>query len=80
MGQDRQAPHRPLQGDRVLWLCAGSLIPDPRVTGIVSAPVPKKLLLMAGTDNCYSSARGCTATLGNYAKAKLSDGTFNAIS
>uniref|UniRef100_A0A8C2UHK1 Small ribosomal subunit protein uS5 n=1 Tax=Chinchilla lanigera TaxID=34839 RepID=A0A8C2UHK1_CHILA len=45
------------------------LIPAPRGTGIVS------LLLMAGTDDCYTSARGCTATLGNFAKA-----TFDAIS
>uniref|UniRef100_A0A2K5PG58 Small ribosomal subunit protein uS5 n=1 Tax=Cebus imitator TaxID=2715852 RepID=A0A2K5PG58_CEBIM len=44
-------------------------------TGIVSAPVPKKLLMMAGIDDCYTSARGCTATLGNFAKA-----TFDAIS
>ncbi|OBS74371.1 hypothetical protein A6R68_15077 [Neotoma lepida] len=44
-------------------------------TGIVSAPVPKKLLLMANIDNCYTSARGCTATMGNFAKA-----TFDAIS
>uniref|UniRef100_A0A2K6ETI2 Small ribosomal subunit protein uS5 n=1 Tax=Propithecus coquereli TaxID=379532 RepID=A0A2K6ETI2_PROCO len=43
------------------------LIPAPRETGIVSAPVPKKLLMMA--------ARGCTATPGNFAKA-----TFDAIS
>ncbi|CAD7678812.1 unnamed protein product [Nyctereutes procyonoides] len=50
------------------------LIPAPRGTGIVSAPVPKKLLMMAGID-CYTSARGCTATLGNFAKA-----TFDAIS
>ncbi|XP_043849538.1 40S ribosomal protein S2-like, partial [Dromiciops gliroides] len=52
-----------------------SLIPAPRGTGIVSAPVPKKLLMMAGIDDCYTSARGCTATLGNFAKA-----TFDAIS
>ncbi|KAH0521106.1 40S ribosomal protein S2 [Microtus ochrogaster] len=52
-----------------------SLIPAPRGTGIVSAPVPKKLLMMAGIDNCYTSARGCTATLDNFAKA-----TFDAIS
>ncbi|XP_010861229.1 PREDICTED: uncharacterized protein LOC105005075 [Bison bison bison] len=51
------------------------LIPAPRGTGIVSAPVPKKLLMMASIDNCYTSARGCTATLGNFAKA-----TFDAIS
>ena len=51
------------------------LIPAPRGTGIVSAPVPKKLLMMAGIDDCYTSARGCAATLGNFAKA-----TFDAIS
>uniref|UniRef100_A0A2I3G8D5 Small ribosomal subunit protein uS5 n=1 Tax=Nomascus leucogenys TaxID=61853 RepID=A0A2I3G8D5_NOMLE len=44
------------------------LIPTPRGTGIVSVPVPKKLLMMAGIDDCYTSARGCTATLGNYTK------------
>uniref|UniRef100_A0A2K6GNE9 Small ribosomal subunit protein uS5 n=1 Tax=Propithecus coquereli TaxID=379532 RepID=A0A2K6GNE9_PROCO len=50
--------------------CCGSvlvrLIPVPRGTGIVSAPVPKKLLMMAGIDDCYTSASGCTATLGNF--------------
>ncbi|GIY19729.1 40S ribosomal protein S2 [Caerostris extrusa] len=45
------------------------LIPAPRGTGIVSAPVPKKLLTMAGIEDCYTSARGSTATLGNFAKA-----------
>jgi len=45
------------------------LIPAPRGTGIVSAPVPKKLLQMAGIDDCYTCARGCTGTLGNFAKA-----------
>ncbi|KAB0405873.1 hypothetical protein E2I00_005772 [Balaenoptera physalus] len=59
--------------------CCGSvlvcLIPAPRGTGIVLAPVPKKLLIMAGIDDCYISARGCTATLGNFAKA-----TFDTIS
>uniref|UniRef100_G3SJP6 Small ribosomal subunit protein uS5 n=1 Tax=Gorilla gorilla gorilla TaxID=9595 RepID=G3SJP6_GORGO len=42
------------------------LIPAPRGTGIVSTPVPKKLLMMAGIDDCYTSARGCTATLGSF--------------
>lgn len=51
------------------------LIPAPRGTGIVSAPVPKKLLQMAGIDDCYTSAQGSTGTLGNFAKA-----TFDAIS
>ncbi|XP_045466797.1 40S ribosomal protein S2-like, partial [Harmonia axyridis] len=50
------------------------LIPAPRGTGIVSAPVPKKLLQMAGIEDCYTSARVSTGTLGNFAKA-----TFAAI-
>lgn len=50
------------------------LIPAPRGTGIVAAPVPKKILAYAGYDDVYTSAKGCTATLGNFAKA-----TFNAI-
>uniref|UniRef100_A0A2K6S3S3 Small ribosomal subunit protein uS5 n=1 Tax=Saimiri boliviensis boliviensis TaxID=39432 RepID=A0A2K6S3S3_SAIBB len=51
------------------------LIPAQRGTGLVSVPVPKKLLMMAGIDDCHTSARGCAATLGNFAKA-----TFDAIS
>lgn len=47
------------------------LIPAPRGTGIVSAPVPKKLLMMAGIDDCYTSARGCTATLGNFGESSV---------
>lgn len=50
------------------------LIPAPRGTGIVSAPVPKKMLQMAGIEDCYTSAVGQTATLANFAKA-----TFYAI-
>jgi small subunit ribosomal protein S2e len=50
------------------------LIPAPRGTGIVSAPVPKKLLNMAGVEDCYTAATGSTCTLGNFAKA-----TFQAI-
>ncbi|KAL0628209.1 40S ribosomal protein S2 [Plecturocebus cupreus] len=46
--QDWQAPYCPLQGDRPLQLCAGDLIPVPRGTRIISAPMPKKLLLMTG--------------------------------
>lgn len=45
------------------------LIPAPRGTGIVGAPVSKKLLQMAGIDDCYTCAVGQTATLGNFAKA-----------
>lgn len=45
------------------------LIPAPRGTGIVSAPVAKKLLTMAGIEDCYTQATGSTATLGNFAMA-----------
>ncbi|KNE55569.1 40S ribosomal protein S2 [Allomyces macrogynus ATCC 38327] len=50
------------------------LVPAPRGTGIVAAPVPKKLLQLAGITDCYTSARGSTRTLGNFVKA-----TFAAI-
>lgn len=50
------------------------LIPAPKGTGIVAAPVPKKILTFAGYQDVYTSASGCTATLGNFAKA-----TFEAI-
>ncbi|XP_045477470.1 40S ribosomal protein S2-like [Harmonia axyridis] len=44
------------------------LIPAPRGTGILSAPVPKKLLQMAGVEDCYTSSNGSTCTLGNFAR------------
>jgi len=47
------------------------LIPAPRGTGIVAAQVPKKLLNMAGIEDCYTSASGSTCTLGNFAKATI---------
>ncbi|XP_046530027.1 LOW QUALITY PROTEIN: 40S ribosomal protein S2-like [Equus quagga] len=72
IGKPHTAPYKVTGRCGSVLVC---LIPAPRGTGIVSAPVPKKLLMMAGIDNCYTSARGCTATLGNFAKA-----TFDAIS
>jgi small subunit ribosomal protein S2e len=51
------------------------LIPAPRGTGLVAAPVPKKLLELAGIADCYTSSRGSTRTLGNFVKS-----TFMAIS
>jgi small subunit ribosomal protein S2e len=51
------------------------LIPAPRGTGLVAAPVPKKLLSLAGVTDCYTRCGGQTATLGNFVKA-----TFDAIS
>jgi small subunit ribosomal protein S2e len=47
------------------------LIPAPRGTGLVAAPVPKKLLSMAGVEDCYTSSSGHTRTLGNFAKATI---------
>jgi small subunit ribosomal protein S2e len=50
------------------------LIPAPRGTGIVAAPVPKKLLQMAGVQDCYTASSGSTRTLGNFVMA-----TFKCI-
>lgn len=51
------------------------LVPAPRGTGIVAAPVPKKLIQLAGIQDVYTSASGSTKTMGNFVKA-----TFMAIS
>jgi len=51
------------------------LIPAPKGTGIVAAGTPKKLLILAGVQDCYTSACGHTKTMGNFAKA-----TYDAIS
>jgi small subunit ribosomal protein S2e len=45
------------------------LIPAPRGTGLVCAPASKKLLNMAGINDCYSSSVGHTRTTGNFIKA-----------
>ena len=45
------------------------LIPAPRGTGLVAAPASKKLLAMAGLDDCYTSSRGHTRSMGNFVKA-----------
>lgn len=50
------------------------LVPAPRGTGLVAAPTPKKVLQMAGIQDCYTTSRGSTKTLGNFVKA-----TFAAI-
>lgn len=55
------------------------MIPAPRGTGIVSAPVPKKLLTMAGIEDCYTSARGSTGTLGNFGKLTIKNDYFHTI-
>jgi small subunit ribosomal protein S2e len=50
-------------------------IPAPRGTGIVAGKTPKKLLIMAGYQDVFTSSKGRTRTIGNFAKA-----TFMAIS
>jgi small subunit ribosomal protein S2e len=50
------------------------LVPAPRGTGLVAAPVPKKLLQFAGVEDCYTQSNGQTRTLGNFVKA-----TFDAL-
>jgi len=51
------------------------LVPAPRGTGIVAAPVPSKLLHVAGVKDVYTQSKGKTKTLGNFVKA-----TFEAVS
>lgn len=50
------------------------LIPAPRGAGIVAARTPKKVLQMAGMDDCYTASAGHSKTLGNTVKA-----TFYAL-
>ena len=45
------------------------LIPAPRGTGLVAAPATRKMLSMAGIQDCYTSSRGHTRTMGNFLKA-----------
>jgi len=45
------------------------LIPAPRGTGLVSSPAGKKLMYMAGIEDCYTSTRGHSRTMGNFIKA-----------
>ena len=47
------------------------LIPAPRGAGIVAARTPKKVLQMAGIEDCYTASRGSTKTLGNFVKVSI---------
>lgn len=47
------------------------LIPAPRGTGIVAAPACKRMLQMAGIQDCYTQSKGSTATQGNFLKATM---------
>jgi len=45
------------------------LVPAPRGTGIVAAPASKRMLQLAGVQDCYTQSRGNTSTMGNFIKA-----------
>ena len=50
------------------------LVPAPRGTGIVAGPASKKVLEIAGIQDCYTQSKGATRTKGNFLFA-----TFNAL-
>ena len=52
-----------------------TLVPAARGTGIVASPTSKKVLQMAGVQDCYTASQGHTKTRGNFAKA-----AFDALS
>jgi small subunit ribosomal protein S2e len=45
------------------------LIPAPKGTGIVGAPAIKKILQLAGVQDCYTASTGKTRTVENFIKA-----------
>merc|ERR1712146_357496 len=47
------------------------LVPAPRGTGIVAAPASKKMLQMAGINDCYTQSTGKTKTKGNFLYAVM---------
>jgi len=47
------------------------LIPAPKGTGLVGSPVSKKLLSLAGVDDCFTCSIGQTKTMGNFVKAVI---------
>ena len=51
------------------------LVPAARGTGIVASPTSKKILQMAGVQDCYTASQGHTKTKGNFARA-----AFDALS
>jgi len=50
------------------------LVPAPRGTGLVAAPLPTKILQLAGIEDVYTSSVGMTRTRGNFIMA-----TFYAL-
>jgi len=57
---------------KVTGKCASvrvKLVPAPRGTGIVGAPISKKMLTFAGIEDCYTQTSGHTRTAENFLKA-----------
>jgi small subunit ribosomal protein S2e len=57
---------------KVTGKCASvrvKLVPAPRGTGIVGAPVSKKMITFAGIEDCYTQTSGHTRTAENFLKA-----------
>merc|ERR1719158_2410024 len=60
---------------KVTGKCASvrvKLVPAPRGTGIVGAPVSKKMITFAGIEDCYTQTSGHTRTCENFLKATYS--------
>ena len=75
-GKKAGAPHT--VANKLMGKCGSvrvRLIPAPRGTGLVAAPASKKILAMAGLEDCYSTTRGHSRTTGNFITA-----VFNAVS
>lgn len=69
-GNNIGAPHT--VANKVTGKCGSvkvRLIPAPRGTGLVAAPTSKRILAMAGIEDCYTASSGHTKTLGNFSKA-----------
>eukprot|EP00769_Ergobibamus_cyprinoides_P001602 gnl/Ergobibamus_cyprinoides/266.p1 GENE.gnl/Ergobibamus_cyprinoides/266~~gnl/Ergobibamus_cyprinoides/266.p1 ORF type:complete len:256 (-),score=125.74 gnl/Ergobibamus_cyprinoides/266:40-807(-) len=71
--KDMRAPHTvPCKLTGKVGSVSVRLIPAPRGTGIVAAPVVKKVLQYAGVEDVYTSVVGSSRTLGNLCKATAS--------
>ena len=72
LGEPHTVPMK-VSGKTASVMCR--LVPAPRGTGIVAAPASKRMLQLAGVQDCYTQASGQTATMGNFIKA-----VFEAVS
>ncbi|CAO1612574.1 unnamed protein product [Jaminaea pallidilutea] len=72
LGQPHTVPMK-VSGKTASVMCR--LVPAPRGTGIVAAPASKRMIQLAGIEDCYTQSSGQTATMGNFIKA-----TFEAVS